>query len=148
MLGRGHAPDQRHTARRAQFRRYAARDGDAVEPLLVLRRKRHTDPGRIEELRGAGVPVVFDSIGRDTFALSLDCVRRMGLMVSYGNASGPVEPFAPALLVALRFVNGVFLGGEYGAGTPLATSVGPIAAPRKAPSVAGSRKTASSRFTT
>jgi NADPH:quinone reductase len=56
---------------------------------------------RVRELTGgAGVPVVFDSIGRDTFALSLDCVRRMGLMVSYGNASGPVEPFAPALLAA------------------------------------------------
>ena len=56
---------------------------------------------RVRELtHGAGVAVVYDSIGRDTFALSLDCVRRMGLMVSYGNASGPVEPFAPALLAA------------------------------------------------
>lgn len=56
---------------------------------------------RVRELTGGvGVPVVYDSIGRDTFALSLDCVRRMGLMVSYGNASGPVEPFAPALLAA------------------------------------------------
>jgi NADPH2:quinone reductase len=56
---------------------------------------------RVRELTGgAGVAVVYDSIGRDTFATSLDCVRRMGLMVSYGNASGPVDPFAPALLAA------------------------------------------------
>jgi NADPH2:quinone reductase len=56
---------------------------------------------RVRELTGgAGVPVVYDSIGRETFALSLDCVRRTGLMVSYGNASGPVEPVAPALLAA------------------------------------------------
>jgi NADPH:quinone reductase len=54
---------------------------------------------RVRELTdGVGVPVVYDSIGRDTFALSLDCVRRMGLMVSFGNASGPVEPLAPSLL--------------------------------------------------
>ena len=43
---------------------------------------------------GAGVAVVYDSVGRDTFFSSLDCLRPHGVMVSYGNASGPVAPFA------------------------------------------------------
>ncbi len=42
--------------------------------------------------KGKGVPVVYDSVGKDTFAPSLDCLRPLGLMVSYGNASGPVPP--------------------------------------------------------
>lgn len=41
---------------------------------------------------GAKLPVVYDSIGRDTFAKSLDCLRQHGLMVSFGQASGPVGP--------------------------------------------------------
>lgn len=45
--------------------------------------------------RGRGVDVVYDSVGQDTFMASLDCLRRRGLMVSYGNASGPVAPVAP-----------------------------------------------------
>lgn len=49
---------------------------------------------------GAGVPVVYDSIGKDTFERSLDCLAPRGLMVSFGNASGPVPPFSPALLSA------------------------------------------------
>jgi NADPH:quinone reductase len=43
---------------------------------------------------GKGVPVVYDSVGQDTFFASLDCLRRLGLMVTYGNASGPVPPFS------------------------------------------------------
>jgi len=43
---------------------------------------------------GKGVPVVYDSVGRDTFSASLDCLRRLGLMVTFGNASGPVPPFS------------------------------------------------------
>ncbi len=49
---------------------------------------------------GGGVPVVFDSVGRDTFTASLDCLQPRGLMVSYGNASGAVEPFNPGVLAA------------------------------------------------
>ena len=49
---------------------------------------------------GAGVPVVFDSVGKDTFTASLDCLQPRGLMVSYGNASGAVEPFSPGVLAA------------------------------------------------
>ena len=43
---------------------------------------------------GEGVPVVYDSVGKDTFFASLDALRPHGMLVSYGNASGPVEPFA------------------------------------------------------
>ena len=48
--------------------------------------------------RGAGVAVVYDAVGKDTFMGSLDCVRRLGMMVSFGNASGPPAPMAPAEL--------------------------------------------------
>lgn len=44
---------------------------------------------------GVGVAAAYDSIGRDTFYQSLDCLRPHGTMVSFGNASGAVEPFAP-----------------------------------------------------
>jgi NADPH2:quinone reductase len=47
---------------------------------------------------GRGVKVVYDSIGKDTFEKSLDCLRPFGLMASFGNASGPVAPVAPGLL--------------------------------------------------
>ena len=56
---------------------------------------------RVKELTGgAGVPVVYDSVGKDTFDDSLRCLRPRGLMVSFGNASGAVEPFRPAVLAA------------------------------------------------
>jgi len=45
--------------------------------------------------KGEGVAVVYDAVGRDTFMESLDCLRRRGMMVSFGNASGPVPPLAP-----------------------------------------------------
>jgi len=44
--------------------------------------------------------VVYDSVGKDTFMGSLDCLRPLGMMVSFGNASGPVPPFEPAILAA------------------------------------------------
>ena len=49
---------------------------------------------------GAMVPVVYDSIGKDTFNISLDCLAPLGLMVSYGNASGPVPPLDIGILSA------------------------------------------------
>ena len=50
---------------------------------------------RVREItRGKGVPVVYDSVGKDTFTASLDCLRRLGVMVTYGNSSGPVPPFS------------------------------------------------------
>ena len=47
---------------------------------------------------GDKLPVVYDSVGRDTFMKSLDCLKVRGLMVSFGNASGPPDPFPPGLL--------------------------------------------------
>jgi NADPH2:quinone reductase len=48
---------------------------------------------RVKELtRGEKVPVVYDSVGKDTFLKSLDCLRPLGMMVSFGQASGPVGP--------------------------------------------------------
>ncbi len=49
---------------------------------------------RVREITaGRGVPVVYDSVGRDTFMGSLDCLRPMGIAINYGTASGQVEPF-------------------------------------------------------
>ncbi|GIW44406.1 MAG: quinone oxidoreductase [Candidatus Binatia bacterium] len=51
-------------------------------------------PDRVREITGGkGVPVVYDSVGQATFYDSLDCLAPRGLMVSFGNASGPVPPF-------------------------------------------------------
>src|SRR5580700_3787111 len=47
---------------------------------------------------GEKLPVVFDSVGKDTFLRSLDCLRPRGLMVTFGQASGPIDPIAPVLL--------------------------------------------------
>ncbi len=56
---------------------------------------------QVRELTGgAGVPVVYDSVGKSTWDESLDCLAPRGLMVSFGNASGPAEPFAPGVLGA------------------------------------------------
>lgn len=49
---------------------------------------------------GEGVAVVYDSVGKDTFRRSLDCLRRLGMLVSFGNASGPPPAIEPALLGA------------------------------------------------
>ncbi|AJX15540.1 quinone oxidoreductase family protein [Burkholderia ubonensis] len=61
---------------------------------------RHEDiAGRVRELTdGKGVDAVFDSIGKDTFNASLDSLKRRGLMVCVGTASGPIPPFNPQLL--------------------------------------------------
>ncbi len=54
---------------------------------------------RVQEITdGRGVPVVYDSVGKDTFEASLDCLQPRGLLVSFGNASGPVPPFNAGLL--------------------------------------------------
>jgi NADPH2:quinone reductase len=56
---------------------------------------------RVQEITGGrGVKVVYDSVGKDTWDKSLECLRPLGLMASFGNASGPVPPFAPAVLAA------------------------------------------------
>jgi NADPH2:quinone reductase len=54
---------------------------------------------RVREItNGRGVPVVYDSVGKSTFQGSLDCLRPLGLFVSFGNASGPVPPFELSVL--------------------------------------------------
>ncbi len=56
---------------------------------------------RVKDITGGkGVKAVYDSVGKDTWDGSLQCLRAFGLMVSFGNASGPVPPFAPAILAA------------------------------------------------
>lgn len=53
---------------------------------------------RVREITGEGVAVVYDGVGKDTFMASLDSLRRRGLLVTFGNASGAVPPFDPLLL--------------------------------------------------
>jgi NADPH:quinone reductase len=66
----------------------------------VLVRGRDDVAASVKKLtRGVGAQVVYDAVGKDTFFESLDCLRKRGLMVSYGSASGPVAPFSPAELV-------------------------------------------------
>ena len=56
---------------------------------------------RVRELtKGEGVPVVYDGVGKATWEGSLDCLAVRGMMVSFGNASGAVPPFAPGILSA------------------------------------------------
>jgi NADPH:quinone reductase len=56
---------------------------------------------RVKEItNGKGVKVVYDSVGKDTWDKSLDCLSPFGLMASFGNASGVVPPFAPGMLGA------------------------------------------------
>ncbi len=60
---------------------------------------------RVKEItKGRGVDVVFDSVGKDTFQGSLDCLRRYGLMVSFGNASGKVPPVDFAVMKGSLFI--------------------------------------------
>lgn len=67
-----------------------AREAGADHVLL------NDDPDFVARVRGwsdgRGVDVVYDSVGRDTFSQSLACLRPRGLMVAYGNASGPPDP--------------------------------------------------------
>jgi len=65
--------------------------------VIVTAREKFVE--RVKEItKGAGVPVVYDGVGKDTFMDSLDCLAPLGLMVSFGNASGPVTQFNPAVL--------------------------------------------------
>jgi NADPH2:quinone reductase len=67
----------------------------------VLNLKTEDWSKRTRELTGGdGVPVVYDSIGKDTFAGSLDCLAVRGMMVSFGNSSGAVPAFEPGILGA------------------------------------------------
>jgi NADPH2:quinone reductase len=73
-----------------------ARAHGCAHPIL------YTKQDFVEEVRkltaGQKLPVVYDSVGKSTFVQSLDCLRPRGLMVSFGNASGPVDPISPLIL--------------------------------------------------
>jgi NADPH2:quinone reductase len=77
----------------------AVAKANGYDHVLNLRKENWVK--RVRELtNGEGVPVVYDSIGKNTFAGSLDCLRPRGMMVSFGNASGPVPAFELATLSA------------------------------------------------
>ena len=73
-----------------------ARAHGCDHPIVYTRQDFAAEVERITE--GAKLPVVYDSVGKDTFLKSLDCLRPRGLMVSFGNASGPVDPVPPGIL--------------------------------------------------
>ena len=73
-----------------------ARAHGCDHPIVYTRQDFAAEVERITD--GKKLPVVYDSVGKDTFLKSLDCLRSRGLMVSFGNASGPVDPFSPAIL--------------------------------------------------
>jgi NADPH2:quinone reductase len=65
----------------------------------VINYRREKFPDRVKEITGGkGVPVVYDGVGKDTFEASLDCLSPLGLMASFGNASGAVPPVNIGLL--------------------------------------------------
>jgi NADPH2:quinone reductase len=71
-----------------------AREAGCTHPLVLDSGNRRDLPTKVKELTaGAKVPVVYDSIGRDTFDVSLECLAPFGLMVLFGASSGPVPPF-------------------------------------------------------
>jgi NADPH2:quinone reductase len=73
-----------------------AKSTGADEVILYSEQNFETEVKRITE--GAGVNVVYDSVGKSTFQKSIDCLSKLGYMVLYGNASGPVTEFNPATL--------------------------------------------------
>ena len=76
-----------------------ARAHGCDHPIVYTRQDFVAEVERITD--GAKVAVVYDGVGRDTFMKSLDCLARRGMMASFGNSSGPVDPF-DALLLARK----------------------------------------------
>jgi len=72
--------------------------GAGADEVVVYSRDNFTTAARAFT-GGRGVDVVYDAVGKDTFAGSLDSLRPRGMFVSFGNASGAVPPFAPLLLM-------------------------------------------------
>lgn len=71
--------------------------GDGADEVILYRDEDLV--ARVEELTdGRGVDVAYDSVGRDTFGASLDCLRPRGVLALYGQSSGPVEPLDPQVL--------------------------------------------------
>ena len=80
------------TAEKAEL----ARAHGCAHPIVYSKQDFVDEVDRIT--KGEKLPVVYDSVGRDTFMKSLDCLKVRGLMVSFGNASGPPDPFPPGIL--------------------------------------------------
>ena len=73
-----------------------AKEAGADEVILYSKDDFEAEVSRITA--GDGVNVVYDSVGKSTFEKSINCLSRLGYMVLYGNASGPVTEFNPATL--------------------------------------------------
>ena len=73
-----------------------ARAHGCDHPILYTKQDFVEEVGKLTA--GQKLPVVYDSVGKTTFVRSLDCLRPRGLMVSFGNASGPVDPISPLIL--------------------------------------------------
>jgi NADPH2:quinone reductase len=73
-----------------------ARSHGCAHPILYTRQDFVAEVDKLTA--GQKLPVVYDSVGKSTFLKSLDCLRSRGLMVSFGNASGPVDPISPLIL--------------------------------------------------
>ena len=73
-----------------------ARAHGCHHPIVYTRQDFVAEVDRLTE--GRKLPVVYDSVGRDTFLGSLDSLQKRGLMVSFGQSSGPIDPFPPRLL--------------------------------------------------
>jgi len=73
-----------------------ARAHGCAHPILYTKQDFAEEVNKLTA--GQKLPVVYDSVGKATFMKSLDCLRPRGLMVSFGNASGPVEPISPLVL--------------------------------------------------
>lgn len=73
-----------------------ARAHGCAHPIIYSKQDFVAEVKRITD--GEKLPVVYDSVGRDTFLKSLDCLKVRGLMVSFGNASGPPDPMPPQVL--------------------------------------------------
>lgn len=88
VIGTASTPDKRELALANGYDHVIPYRDDGVDVAAAVR----------DLTDGRGVDVVYDGVGADTFEASLDSLRPRGLLVTYGNASGPVPPFAPALL--------------------------------------------------
>jgi NADPH2:quinone reductase len=89
-------PADRHRGQRRECQ--LAKDHGAA--FVINYKKRTSSSASRPSPAAKGVKVVYDSVGKDTFEGSLDCLRPFGLMASFGNSSGPVPPFAPGILGA------------------------------------------------
>jgi NADPH2:quinone reductase len=73
-----------------------AREHGCAHPIVY---SKHDFVAEVQRITGGEkLPVIYDSVGRDTFMRSLDCLKPRGLMVSFGQSSGAVEPFSPNVL--------------------------------------------------